>query len=468
MRRELPRSIGFWGGSAIMVGIIIGSGIFRTPTSIAAKMGNPWIILSFWLVGGLLSLFGALTYAELGTMFPRSGGIYVYLYEGLGEVVAFIFGWTYMFLGKPLAAASITTVFAEHLNRLIGVDWNIAATTCTVLIVFTAINTIRLELGAGLAIVFTGLKVLALVAIVVLGAPLVAQHRSNLAPAAAPVSLLSALVPVLAAVLWTYDGWSDIASCAGEVYEPNRILPRILIVGTAATVALYLAVNLVYMAIVPLNEMRGIETVAPLVMQRLIGPAGDRLVTLIVLISTLGATHGSIITGARVTYAQARDGLLFKVLGHVNARFHTPDVSLWAQCLMSCLGVLTLKQFERMFGGFVFTMWIFYALAALSVILLRFRRPEWPRPYRCWGYPFVPIAFIAATIFMTVLSIRDNPKDTLMWLGILAAGAPAYYVWRYFVPQSVDEAGMLAGRHAYPVKTAAEAMQAEGKGSVQE
>ncbi len=452
MRRDLPRSIGFWGGSAIMVGIIIGSGIFRTPASIAREMGSPSLILLMWLVGGLLSLFGAFTYAELGTMFPRSGGIYVYMYEGLGEVVAFIFGWTFMFLGKPLAAASITMVFSEHLNRLLGVGWDPRYATCAVLILFTAINTAKVSLGAGMAIVFTGLKMLALVAVVLLGLHLAAQNYTNLAPVAGPKSLFFALAPVLAAVLWTYDGWSDVASCAGEVRDPQRNLPRILVVGTGACIVLYLAVNAVYMAIVPLEEMRNVEkTVAPLVMERLVGGAGDTLVTLIVLISTLGATHGSIITGARVTFAQAHDGLLFKSLARVNSTWHTPDVSLWIQALMSCLGVIFLQQFERMIGGFVFTMWIFYALAAAAVIILRIRRPDLPRPYRCWGYPWVPITFILATVFMTVLSIRENPRDTLMWLGILAAGVPTYYVWRWFVPRTVDE------KHEFPVLPVEEA-----------
>jgi amino acid transporter len=279
---------------------------------------------------------------------------------------------------------------------------------------------------------------------------MVAGRFSNLAPSAAPQSFMLAIAPVLAAVLWSFDGWSDIASCAGEIRSPQRLLPRILVVGTATTLALYLGVNLVYMAVVPLAEMRNVDTVAALTMQRMIGPVGDRLLTVIVLISTLGATHGSIITGARVTFAQARDGLLFKVLGHVNAKFRTPDVSLWSQCAMSCFGVIALRQFERMIGGFVFTMWIFYALAAASVIILRIRRPELERPYRCWGYPFVPIAFILATAFMTALSIRQNPKDTLTWLLILSAGVPAYYVWRWFVPRTtagLDEHGfpMLLG-----------------------
>lgn len=449
MRRDLPRSIGFWGGSAIMVGIIIGSGIFRTPPAIAKEMGSPTLILSMWALGGVLSLFGALSYAELGTMFPRSGGLYVFLYEGLGEVVAFIFGWTYMFLGKPLAAAGIATVFSEHFNRLLGLQWNTSAITCVLIILLTGVNTVKVQLGASVAIVFTGLKVLALAAIVAAGVALSGGHVANLAAIPAPKATFLALAPVLASVLWAYDGWSDIASCAGEIRNPQKTLPRILLVGTAVTVLLYVAVNAVFMSVVPLAEMRATEAVAPLTIERLIGRSGDRIVTLIICISTFGATHASIIAGARVTFAQARDGLFFHSQGHVNSRFHTPDVSLWTQCAMSCFGVVAAQTFERMIGGFIFAMWIFFSLAALSVVILRVRRPDLHRPYRCWGYPVVPMVFVLSALFMTVLSILDKPVDTLIWIGILAAGVPGYYVWRRFVPR-VPIAEYEDG-HGFPV-----------------
>ncbi|MBI4578055.1 MAG: amino acid permease [Planctomycetes bacterium] len=434
MKQDLPRSIGFWGGTGIMVGIMIGSGIFRTPTSIAQELGSTWQILLLWFLGGLLSLAGALTYAELGTMFPRSGGIYAYMYEGLGGTVAFIFGWTYMLLGKPLAASAITTVFSEHFNRLFGLQWDERIVTCVVLILLTAINTVRVQLGAGLAIFFTTLKALALIAIVVLGLSLAQGSTANFAPVESPKSFLAALAPVLAAILWTYDGWADVTSVAGEVRNPHRLLPRILLVGTAGCVVLFVAVNAVYIYMVPLPQMRTVPTVAPLVMERLCGPIGGTVVTIMVMISTLGASHGSIITGARVTFAQARDGLLFRFLGRIHPRYQTPDVSLWVQGLLSCVAVIFLQRFERLTGGFVFTMWIFYAAAAVAMIVLRVRRPDLPRAYRCWGYPVVPILFIAASILMTVLAIDDSPRETLPWLAILVAGAPAYYLWRRFVP----------------------------------
>lgn len=455
MKQDLPRRIGFWGGSGIMVGIMIGSGIFRTPTSIAGEMGDTRLILLLWVVGGVLSLAGALTFAELGTMFPRSGGIYAYIYEGLGGTVAFVFGWTYMLLGKPLAASAITVVSVEHFNKLLGLNWNVPAMTCVVLIVLTAVNTVRVQLGAGLAIFLTSLKALALAAIIVLGLVLTGGSSTNLAAVDSPKPFLTALAPVLAAVLWTYDGWADVTSVAGEVRDPERLLPKILLVGTAVTVVLFVAVNAIYIYVIPLSEMRGVPWVVPLVMERLCGPVGATLATILVMISALGASHGSIITGARVTFAQARDGLLFRVLGRVHSRYQTPHVSLWCQAILSCIAVCFLKRFERLTAGFVFTMWIFYAGAALAMISLRIRRPDLSRPCRCWGYPVLPVLFIAASAFMTVLAIMASPAETLAWLGILVAGTPAYYLWRWLVPaEAAKPAGMCpgCGYHLYGLR----------------
>lgn len=427
---DLPRSIGFLGGAAIMIGVTIGSGIFRSPTVIAQNSGSPALILLLWVAGGLLSLCGAITYAELATMYPHSGGVYVFLREGLGRMVAFVFGWTYMLLTKPFAAAGIAFIFSEYLNRLLGTNWNVPYVTCAFLIALTVVNTFRVRIGAGVAVVFTALKVLALVAIVALGLALQKGAAANFNPTPNPTPLWTAVTLIMLQILWTYDGWSDIGSVAGEVRDPQRTLPRVYLLGTAFVIALYVAVNAVYIWLVPLQEMATVETVAPLVMRRLAGPAADWIVTLIVVVSTAGATHASIITGARVTYAQARDGLLFRFLAHVPAATHTPVVALWTQLALSCVAVLYLQDFQALADGFVFTMWIFYGLAAVSLLILRRTRPDHPRPYRCWGYPWVPLLFILSAAAVTAQTIREKPwNETLPWLGLLVAGAPIYYAW---------------------------------------
>lgn len=434
--QDLPRKIGFWGGIAIMVGIIIGSGIFRTPTSIAREMGNPTIILSLWLLGGVLSLFGALAYAELGAMLPRSGGLYVYLHEGFGGAVAFTFGWTFLLIIKPLAVAGITMIFAEHLHSLLGLRSDPRITTCLVIVFLTAINTIGVRLGAGLAVVLTGLKVAAIAAIILLGLVLFQGSLAHFTPVESPKPFLFALAPVMAGILWAYDGWCDVGAVAGEVKNPQRSLPLIFLGGTALVMLLYVAINAVYISMVPLSEMRTVKTVAPLVMEKLLGSAGAIAVTIVIMISTIGASHSSIITGARVTFAQAREGLLFRFLGHIHPRFETPDVALWAIALISCSITWILETFERITGGFVFTVWIFYGLGAIALILLRIRRPDAERPYRCWGYPVVPVLFILASLAMTVLSIIESPANTLPWIIALLFGFPMYYLWLHITGRS--------------------------------
>jgi APA family basic amino acid/polyamine antiporter len=429
MSGDLPRRIGFWGGSAIMVGIIIGSGIFQAPPAIAKELGNPALILFLWVVGGALSFFGALVYAELATMFPRSGGMYVYLNEGMGERVSFTFGWTFLLLIKPFAAAAVGLTFAAHFNALFGVSWSPHAVACAMVVLITALNAVTLKGSSATAIVLTSLKVLALVAVVALGAGLLKGSAANFAPAPSK-PIWEAFAPVMYGILWTYDGWADVSAISGEVEEPRRLLPRILLAGTAATVVLYVAVNVVYFSMVPIAEMRDLDTLAPVVMERLLGKPGAVVVTAIVVISTLGATHGAILTGARVTFAQARDGLLFSFLGRIDPRHQTPAVSLWVQAAAACAAVLYLRRFKDLSEGYGFMIWIFHALIAISVIALRRKRPDLERPYKCWGYPWVPVVFIGISVAMTVLYIARTPRSTLPWLGVLLLGLPAFWIWK--------------------------------------
>ena len=438
-RPDLPRKIGFWGAVAVMVGIIIGTGIFKTPTSIAKELSDPWLVLVFWLVGGVLSLFGAFTYAELAVMFPQSGGVYVFIREGFGRCAAFVFGWTYMLISKPVAAAGIAIIFAEQVNTLLDVNWDKRPATIAIMFALTWINARGVGLGTGFAGILTVVKVLALLAIAALAFALGKGDAAGLAAEVAPRSLLLAIAPVMGLVLWTYDGWSDVGAIAGEVKDPQRKLPSIYFVGTAAITLLYLAVNAAYLWVVPLQEMRTTDNVAPLVIDRLLGKDFAIVVTVIVLISSLGSTHGSIMTGARVTFAQARDGLLFAFLAKVHSTRETPAVSLWFQFALSSLAVIFLKTFENLAGAFVFTMWIFYAMAGASIFILRRRLPDAPRAYRCWGYPVVPALFIASALVMTVLSIMESREKTLPWIAVLLAGIPVYYLWQRATQRTAQE-----------------------------
>ncbi len=447
---DLPRKVGFWGALAVMVGVVIGSGIFRTPTSIAQNMGDPYLILLLWFVGGLIALAGALTFAELATMMPKSGGIYVFIREGYGPCPAFVFGWTYMLITKPSAAGGIAFIFAEHFNTLTGLAWNPQALTCVALVALTLINVLGVKGSARFAIVLTSLKFAALAAVIVLG--VFAAVREMLAPVIegaanasggsdgiggfvtvpSPKTLFQALVPVMAGIMWTYDGWSDVGAIAGEVKDPRKNLPRVYILGTLSVIVLYVLANAVYLWHIPIPLMRETPTVAPVLLEKLAGPIGAAAVTLIVIISTLGSSHASVMTGARVTFAQARDGLLFKFLARIHPKYETPAVALWVQCALSCSAVVLLGGFAELAGSFVFTMWIFYGLGAGTLFILRYRDPSAERPFRVPGYPIVPAIFLLSSIAMTVLSIIDDPKTTLIWLGVLAVGIPVYYIWKRF------------------------------------
>lgn len=434
---DLPRKVGFWGAGAVMVGVMIGSGIFRTPTEIAKHLGDPWVILAMWLVAGLIALCGALTFAELASLMPRSGGVYVFLKEGFGECTAFVFGWTFMLITKPAAAAGIAIIFAENFNALTGKDWNAPLMTCAALFVLTLINVLGVKGSARLAMVLTAVKYAALAGIVgvgVAGAMGGGAEAGGFVRVPAPKSFFEAIVPVMAAIMWTYDGWSDVGAIAGEVKNPGRTLPRVYVAGTLAVTGLYVLVNAVYLWHIPLAEMTQTDNVARLLMEKLSGPVLAAAVTVVVILSTLGSSHASVMTGARVTFAQAKDGLLFRFLGRVHPRFETPATALWVQLALSCLSVLVLQDFSKLAGSFVFTMWIFYGMAAVAIFVLRRKMARVERAFRVPGYPVVPLVFIASSVAMTVLSIRDDPATSLTWLGVLAAGAPVYYLWRRMFP----------------------------------
>lgn len=429
----LPRRIGMLGGLGVMLGIIIGSGIFRTPAAIAGSVDSTWLILGVWVLGGVISLLGALTYAELATMFPQSGGVYVFIREAYGRSTAFVFGWTYMLISKPAAAAGIAVIVGETLNRLLGTNWDTRIVTSAILIGFTLINVVGVRLGAGVAVFLTALKLATLAGIVVLGLSLAAGPGTpvEIKPFK-EVPWYIALGVVMALVLWTYDGWSDVGAIAGEVKEPQRTLPRIYLVGTALITAVYVAVNWTYLHVISLAEMRSLPTVAPEVLLRVLGPIGATAAAVAVIVSAVGSTHGSVMTGARVTFQQARDGLLFRPLGAVHPRFQTPYVALWVQLALSLIAAWWLGSFEALANSFVFTMWIFYGLAGAAIFILRFRRPEHARPFRCPGYPLVPAVFVLSAAGMTALSLVGDWKQNLIWVGVLLAGYPVAWAWQRF------------------------------------
>lgn len=420
-----------------MVGVAVGSGIFKTPVSIATDLPHAGLALMLWVVGGVLSLLGALAFTELAVAMPASGGIYTFLREAYGKPMAFVFGWTYMLITKPSAAAGIAMVFAEALCTVFRIEATperLTAITIAALIGLTLLNAWGTRLSAGVSLVSTIMKFAALIALVVCALTLVKGTASNFAAPSEPISFRTAIVGVMAAIMWTYDGWADVGSIAGEVKDPQRTLPRIYLLGTLAIMGLYLAVNAATFWALPQGVIADrAKLPAERIFDIAFGAGGAIAIMAVIGFSTLTSSHASVLTGARVTFAQARDGLLFSFLAKVSRR-GTPAVALWTQCALSIAATLMLGTFSKLADTFVFTMWIFYGLAAAAVIILRRTRPDLPRPYRCWGYPIVPIIFVLVAAAMTALSMYQDPKGTLPWIGVLLAGFPVYFVWRRIWP----------------------------------
>lgn len=442
----LQRTLGFWQATGVMLGIIIGSGIFATPTQIADSLPSPWLILVLWVLGGFISLLGALTFAELASMLPQSGGIYVFLREGFGRAgrpLAFIFGWTYLLISKPTAAAGISFIFGTHACQLFHLEpssLNTRLVTSAALISLTAVNILGVAFSANVAAFLTAIKVAALALFALLGLLLASAHPGAFTPI--PVAdentkpILLAVAAAMAGILWTYDGWADVGALAGEIKNPARQIARTFLFGTILITALYVAANAAFLRVIPLDEMRSAETIAPLFADRLLGPAGALVATALIVVATFGSTHGSIMTGARVSFAQSRDGLLFAFLGKAHPTLGTPVASLLFQLALSLTALWALPGFSQMAGGFVFTIWIFYGLAGVALFTLRRSRPDAPRPFRCPGYPLVPALFVLAAASMTTLAIVEDPAMNLLWVAILAAGLPVYALWSRFRSQA--------------------------------
>jgi len=432
---RLVRRLGLWSAVAVLVGSTIGSGIFRTPARIAAYVPDPMPMFGVWVLGGLLALCGALTYAELAAMYPRSGGVYVYVREGFGRLPAFLFGWTELLLIRASALGAIATPFAEYLLRSLGYDPKVAPNTTYVhyvaagAIVLTAtLNYVGVRWSSLVLNLTTGAKYGALVLLVLL-AFAVGQgdfaHFGGVAGTVQPASFGLALV----SVLWAYDGWGDLSFVGGEVRDPERNLPRALVLGTLSVIAIYLLVNAAYLYLIPIDQMGHLPLVAADAAQRIVGQVGVGLVAVLVMLATFSTLVGSIFTSPRIFFAMADDGLLFRQVARVHPRFHTPSVSIVVTGALGVVWVLLLN-FDQLADQFVVAIFPFYALAAAAVFALRWRQPERPRPVKVLGYPVVPLLFILATCIILANALREHPGPTgLAFAGILL-GVPVYFAWQ--------------------------------------
>jgi APA family basic amino acid/polyamine antiporter len=428
---RLPRRLGLYSAVAVLVGSTIGSGIFRVPSTVATDVGSLGAITLIWILGAVVALFGALTLAELAAIFPRSGGIYVFLREAYGPLPAFLFGWTELLVIRPSALGGIAMVFATYAASVFGLGEPSVRWIAAGAIILLALANIRSSLfAAGVVNVTTTAKVIALI-----GIALIAFVFGNAATGALRSSGFS-LQPnswggfglALIAVMWTYDGWADLTFVAGEVKDPARTLPRALLLGTGLIIVLYLVVNFAYLYVLPINEMAGSKLVAADAARKIFGAAGASAMGAVVMLSAFGGLSGSTLTGPRILYAMADDGLFFKPIAWVHQKYQTPWLAI---ALTSALGAayVSIRTFERLADDFILGIWPFYALAVGAVFVLRRRRADLPRPYRTAGYPLVPIVFLIASVLMLGNSLVKDTHSTLLDFGIILIGIPVYAVW---------------------------------------
>lgn len=414
----------------ILVGSTIGSGIFRVPSSVAADVGSLGGIALIWIIGAVVALFGALTLAELAAMFPRSGGIYVFLREAYGPLPAFLFGWTELLVIRPSALGAIALIFARYAASLFGLPPETVPWMAIAAIVLLALANIRSVMLASAIVNATTLaKIVALAAVALIafafGDPSMGALTETFT--FAPNSW-GGFGIALIAVLWAYDGWADLTFVAGEVKDPARTMPRALVMGTLIIIVLYMLVNLAYLYVLPIEEMAGSEVVAADAARKIFGAVGASAIAGLVMLSAFGALTGSTLTGPRILYAMADDGLFFKAIAKVHPSFATPWVAI-AVCSALGVGYVANRSFENLASSFILGIWPFYALAVGAVFVLRRRNPDAERPYKTAGYPIVPLVFLLASVLMLGNSVIEEPFTTLRDFGIILIGIPVYFIW---------------------------------------
>jgi len=445
-RIELKRDLGLWAAAAIVVGTVIGSGIFLVPTRMINRVGSPLMVFVVWIFGGALSLFGALTYAELAAAMPEAGGEYVYLREAYGPLWSFIYGWTQMWVAKSGSVATLATAFflylANFFPKLEGVFYVIplplgahgAALEIRygqllgiVLILFLGgVNYLGVKIGGNVQIAVTVIKVALIIFIIVAGLGL--GHPAAAAGTAPPLSA-AGFFAALVAALWAYDGWNNVSMVAAEVKAPRRNLPLSLIWGTIAVIAIYLLANAAYFYVLSAGEVAASSRVAGDMMRKVLGQSGADAVAVAAMISIFAALNGSILTGARVPYAMARDGFFLRSFAGVHPAYRTPGVSILGLSAWSAV-ILLSGQYDQLFTCVIFASWILYGMTTASVIVLRRKRPDMPRPYRTWGYPVVPVLFVLSAFCLVLSTLLDSPRESVFGLVLIFLGLPFYSHWK--------------------------------------
>ncbi len=434
-RERLPRTLGLWSSVALVVGITIGSGIFRSPAGIAQRVPDPTLMLLLWVAGGAITLCGALSLGELAAAVPETGGLYAYIREGWGRLPAFLFGWAELILIRANALGGIAVVFGEYFLRSIGVDpvehYVAARSLSAGAIAFAAAANIRgANIGAFIVGVATWAKFLALAMLAFSAFLLGSRHGASVANLITGTGAsigIGSMGLAIVSILWAYDGWADLSFASGEVKNPQRNLPRAIILGTLAIIGIYLMTNLAYLYVNPIASVAGSRLVAADTMLALFGQTGVVLVSMFVMISSFSSLNGSMLASPRVFFAMADDGLFFETIARVHPRYKTPYVAILLAGVLGMALVLS-RSFESLTDTFVLAIWPFYALGVAAIYRLRRLRPELPRPYRAVGYPVVPAIFVISVVAFVINALVHEPVSTGITFALILAGVPVFQV----------------------------------------
>jgi len=453
-RPELARDLGISHASAVVVGTIIGSGIFLVPAEMMQAVGSAKLVYLAWLVGGLLSFFGALTYAELGAMKPQAGGEYVYVRDAYGPLGGFLYAWTWFVIAKPASVATIATglvrilgtfsifsffsesIFAANiLHHTFAVTWGqIVAIAAAILI--SLLNYLGVKKAGEFQLIFTVLKVAIILGIVIVcfsgagGGS--GRGWSNFTGAfTGAKGGIAGFMAALVAALWAYDGWNDLNMVAGEVKHPERNIPIALIAGVATVGVLYVLVNAAVQYVLPASVIAASPRPASDAVASVIGHMGAAMVSAGMAVSMLVTLNGTIMSGARVPFAVARDGYFFSALAEVHPRFHTPSVAIVLQAVLSIVLLLLGGNFRQLFSLAIFAEWLFYMIAGSTVFVFRWRDPQAARPYRVLGYPLVPALFVVVAAVLLFYTFRENWPNSWYGLLVILAGAPVFAWFRW-------------------------------------
>jgi basic amino acid/polyamine antiporter, APA family len=455
---ELKRDLGIWAALAIVVGTVIGSGIFRVPQAMILNVGTVRMVFLVWIVGGALSLAGALTYAELAAAMPGAGGEYVYLTAAYGPIWGFLYSWTQMWVAKSGSIATLATAFFEYTAHFVPQFEQVWFTAgpfpikygqvfaLLLILALGGINYLGVRVGGDVQVVFTAIKV-GLIGFVILAGLFYAHPAPITALPATPQTppFFAGFIAALVGALWAYDGWNNVGMVASEIRNPQRNLPLSLIGGTAGVIGIYMLANWAYFRVLSPAEVGSNKLVAAEMMQRIGGSAGASAVSIAAMISIFAALNGSILTGARVPFAAARDGLFFRSAARVHPAFHTPGVSILMLSAWSAVLVLSGK-YEELFDFVIFGSWILYAMATASVFVLRRTLPDLPRPYRTLGYPVVPILFLAGATVLEITTLWTKPRESIAGIVLILMGLPFYFYWRGGISKGSPDADSIPAR----------------------